>query len=579
MKPSLKTQNSHIAKAMQAKSLTAKAANGKAGAPVAKPAKASKAKPTPQPTEPTIAPEPKKRAARRPGTLKAKVAAPAPAPTDTPAEPTPVPVVEPTFAESLAEEMPAAPVVQVSVDKAEGIAQQIVIRAGALKAALKQVDRARGKNATLPVLSHILVETIDQDALRFTATDLDFALWHLSAAKVITHGAVCLPDILSDLLAKVNDDLLVTLTTDKKTWTTKVEAGRLTTHLKAADPSEFPPATSYNGKTTFLGADMTHESVTEITKRIVPFASTEDARPVLQGVHMRGTCPKESGKNATITFASADGFRLSVLERDVTLRFDADPKTPAVLDVIVPARAFAETLKVATDDAKPIQFLFHLQYDTKGVLERGMLQVETHAGGLRMNLLTGNFPDFNQIIPNPIPPLPHLPLAVEATLGALSRASLISESSIARFTVEPDHIRVSASSEHNGESVELIPTLYDPERKPAPNFEIAFNAGFLSDAIRAAAYGDGAKPVQLKVDKPSTPGYITLPRFVHVLMPMNVSGTSAKADTPKAQAPKTETPAPKPADIPGKANGKASVKPGKPPTPAKPIGKAAKKPN
>lgn len=453
---------------------------------------------------------------------------------------------------NLSADTPAS-TVKANAAPSDKTGQQIVMRAGALKAAIKNVDRARGKNSALPVLTHILIETPDDDVLRFTATNLDFTLWHLAQAKVLQRGRACLPDLLGDLLAKVNDDLLVTLTTNAKTWKTRVEAGRLTFTLNGMDPAEFPQAAAFNGKSSVVAVDLTHDAVKEIVHRIVPFASTDDARPVLQGVLLSGALTKESGKNITLTFVSADGFRLAVLERDATLSFDPDNRPPA-LNLIVPGKVFAETLKIATDDAKPVQFLFHLQYDKQGALEHGMVTVRTDAGGLRMNLLDGSFPDYAQIVPNPIPQLPFLPLYAEPATAALQRAALVSATQTARLQVQPEQVLVSASQSEMGDVSEILPAVFDPDWKPDDNFEIAFNAGFLSEALRAAAYGDGTKPIQLRITVSSKPAYISIPRYRHVLMPMHVGSDNAnkpptkpdaqpeanaepsKAETPKAQA-------------------------------------------
>lgn len=513
MKTQLKAQNSKIAAAM-----TAKAKNVKVAAPKVAPKVAANAAPTkpvgngkpvdPKPVTPASAPAP----------------VPEVAPTPVPA---PAPVAQPTAT------LPAA--------QADKIAQQIVMRAGALKAALKQVDRARGKNSTLPVLQHVLVETLHEETLRFTATDLNLALWHLAQAKVLTPGKVCVPELLSDLLAKVNDDLLVTLTTNAKTWMTKVEAGRLTFSLKSMDPAEFPKPEAFNGKSIVLGVDLTHDAVREITNRVVPFLSTDDTRPVLQGVYLSGKFPAETGKNATLSFVSADGFRLGVLERDVTVHFDPQQSLLDAIGLIVPGKVFGETLKIATDDAKPVQFWFHLQLDKKGVLEHGMVQVDTASGGLRMNLLDGQYPDFHQIVPTPIPDLPFLPLLVEPSCAALQRAALVSSQKIARLEVQSDHILISATDAEAGEFHEMIPAQFDAEWTPEPKFEIAFNAGFLSDALRAAAFGDGMRPVAVRVKSAAAPAYISVPRYRHVLMPMHLGPQESKPPAPKPE-PGKDTP-------------------------------------
>jgi len=577
-------KNARIAKAMQAKATQPKAANVKTNVVKTKSVKTAKAQ---MPTAPVAKPTPPKRATRKQTTpkptpqtdeqiitakaellvknaemeqaervqaaidaaleLAADVTADLSADKPAPTEPTTPAVKAPSKSDAR----------KLVSDTSDQTGQQIVMRAGALKAALKNVDRARGKGSSIPVLSHILIESLDAETLRFTATDLNFTLWHLAQAKVLQSGKVCVPHLLGDLLVRVNDDVLVTLTTDAKTYLTRIEAGRLNVSLKSLDAGEFPPATAFNGKSIVVGADMTHEAVNEIVKRIVPCVATDDSRPVLQGVYVSGKFPTTSGQNVTLEFSSADGFRLAVLERDVTVHFDADQPLDS-LGLIVPAKVFAETLKIATDEAKPIQFLFHLQLDKKGVLEYGMVQVETNAGGLRMNLIDGNFPDFNQIVPNPVPSLPYLPLAVEPALAALQRVNLISETHCARLTVKADHVLIAASSADTGDVTEIIPATFDPAWQPENNFEIAFNADFLSDALRAASFNNGGSggqlqhPIALRVTTSSAPGYIALPRYRHVMMPMHVGDTvQPKADksstlkrSDEAPTPTNETPKP-----------------------------------
>lgn len=541
MNTKLKTQNANIAKAMQAKS-----ANGKQNV-----VKTNTVKPaTPKPQTPvTLTKKTTTPKAPRKTALKATE-------TKTPATPQAnetKPVVEPKPAPkpelNTNDTRHVEPKPALSTDKPATKAteskplQKFVMRAGNLKAALKAVDRARGKNASLPILTHTLIETLD-GAVRFTATDLNFTLWHLAQANILHAGRVAVPDLLTDVLAKVNDDVMVTLTTDAKTHKLGVQAGRVSLSINAYDANEFPHAAAFNGKSIVIGAEITHEGVNEIVKRVAPFVSTDDARPVLTGILVSGILPAQSGGNATLTFASADGFRLSVLERDATLHFDPDRKMET-FSAIVPARVFIETLKIATDTGKPIQFLFHLQFDAKGALEHGMVQIETHAGGMRMNLLDGNFPDFTKIVPNPIPDLPYLPLGADETIAALGRAALFNETQNARLTALPqvNLVMISAHGSDVGDFVETLPATFDADRTPTDRFEIAFNAGYLMDALRATTYKDGDKPVALRVSAPSSPAFISIPRFRHVIMPMHVNASdkpAPKPETPKAEPPKAD---------------------------------------
>lgn len=440
----------------------------------------------------------------------------------------------------VAVETPVEPIVPVAAEtKAGTVIQHVVLRAGELKAGLRHVERALGK--TLPILSSILVEVVGEDQLKFTATNLEIALWHLTSAKVLSPGRVCFPQILSRVIANVDDDQIVTLATNEKTRITTVEAGRRKTHLKTEAPDDFPVIAPFNGKGTFtFTLELVPEQVTEIIKRILPFTATDDTRLVLTAIHLAGTFPEQSDTGMKLAIMSADGFRLAYLERDVVVHFDGQPGLEK-LDVLVPPRVFTETLKLSPPDGKPIPFAFHLTLTKNDVVERGMVQVELAEGGVRMNLVDGKFPELEPIMKEP-EQLTIIPLAVDETQAALAGAELFNPG--ARLACDPqaNRVTIAATSADLGDFAEQVSAPFDPLFAPAPGFEIAFNADFLSGAVKAAAYGNGDGPVLLRVSSPASPGYLYANPYRHILMPMHLNG-SAEAKPAPAESKKETAPA------------------------------------
>lgn len=517
MNAKIKIENARIQRAMQAKSANPVAkANGKPKA--VKPLVKSKSNP-PAPVKPVE----NKRSAK---TLD---------------KPTTQHPDKPTIAMSADKQLANDPLVEANppaLVESSKPAQQIIVRAGTLKAALNAVERAVAKKSTLPILSTIHMETVGDGGIKLTATNLDLTLWNLADAKVLHAGAVCVPPLLSDLIAKVNDDALVTLTTNPKTYVVHVEAGRVSTNIKAYDSSEFPLTNIVNGGAVHIGMDVLPETIVEIAKRVTPFASTDDARPVLTGIGIFVTLPKFSGESATVTYASADGFRLAILKREATLHFD-NPKMES-LALIIPAKAFAEILKLTRDESHPIQFLFHLRFNKKHEYDGGMLEIQTSAAGMRVNLLEGNFPDYTKIDNEPSD-APIIPLLASETIPALERASLFAASSIARLTTQPQasSILLQASSAEEGDYSETLPATFDPARVTPDGYVIAFNAKFLIDALKAVTYQDGANPVGVRVVKPSDPAFFGAARYRLIVMPMHI-GRDGNESKP---APKNNQPA------------------------------------
>jgi DNA polymerase-3 subunit beta len=101
--------------------------------------------------------------------------------------------------------------------------------------------------------------------------------------------------------------------------------------------------------------------------------------------------------------------------------------------------------------------------------------------------LTGNFPDFERVLPKDQPN--SVTLNRDEFRGAIERVAQFSDerSRAIRVAVTKGEVKVYSSVSETGESEESIPTDYE-----GPAVEIGFNAQYLSDFLRAAS-GDGPK--------------------------------------------------------------------------------------
>ncbi|MDA1096254.1 MAG: DNA polymerase III subunit beta, partial [Chloroflexi bacterium] len=230
-------------------------------------------------------------------------------------------------------------------------------------------------------------------------------------------------------------------------------------------------------------------------------AATDDARPVLTGIHT-------SLDQDTLTFAAADGFRLAV--QTVHLASPAEEK----VDVIIPARALRELERLLGDQSDPITMTVNPQRSQ--VLFR-LANVE-----MVSQLVQGTFPNYRQLIPESS--TTKAVADVAEFLRATRTAAVFARdgNNIVRVYMTPGAnemagtIRLASRSEEVGENEGTIDALV-----AGPEAQIAFNSRYLADILGVV----GRSKVTLETTGPSSPGTfrpVDDPDYLHVVMPMFV---------------------------------------------------------
>jgi DNA polymerase III subunit beta len=361
---------------------------------------------------------------------------------------------------------------------------------------LSMVSRAVSPRSTLPVLSNILVAT-DEGRLRLSATNLELTITTWIGAKIEEEGAITVPSrTFSDLVNALPNDT-VHLSLNVRTQTLNVRCGTSNTDIKGIDAQEFPPIPIADLRASLnLGAG----DFKEMIQQVAFSASTDDARPVLQGVRL-------SVKGPEITLAATDGFRISV--RKALLSEPA----PANLDAIIPARALIELARIASDGNQTIAMMF--------MPERGQVLFHMKDAELLSQLIEGNFPDYNVIIPRSFKTT-----TVVSTSGlhkSCKQAEIIARESnnVVRVNLipggdKPGQIELSAQSEETGSSEIKVDANID-----GPALVIAFNVAFLREALDVIK----SPSVALETNANNTPALLRPvgdENFLHVIMPMHI---------------------------------------------------------
>ena len=346
------------------------------------------------------------------------------------------------------------------------------------------------------MLANVLVAT-DEGRLRLSATNLELGISCWIGAQVAEDGAVTVPArTFTDLISTLPNDT-VTLTLNTKTQTLTVRCGTSVTDIKGIDAQEFPPVPVPD---LASGIDINVSDFKEMIQQVAFAASTDEARPVLQGVSMIVS-------NDEATLAATDGFRISV--RKATL---SNP-IKSNMSAIIPARALTELARIATDGEQTVSM----------VLPPGRGQVIFHLkeAELVSQLIDGNFPDYKVIVPRSLKT--HTILTTSSLLKACQQAEIIARegNNVIRLNIQPGddkpgEVEISAISEETGSSEIKVDASVD-----GPGLVIAFNVRFLREVLDVIKTPN----VALETNANNTPAMIRPvgnDDFTHVIMPMHL---------------------------------------------------------
>ncbi len=386
---------------------------------------------------------------------------------------------------------------------------------------LSIVGRAVATRSTLPVLGNILLAT-DNGRLKLAATNLEIGITHWIGAKVEAEGAITVPARqLTDYVNSLPPDR-IDIELNERTQTLHLKCARYDANIKGVDASEFPVIPTVSEETSPDGAPLPSRDVPKISiepdvlremiEQATFAAATDDSRPVLTGVFAKFDKSPDPAKGKTATFAAADGFRLSVRNTSLT----SSPDTPVT--VIIPARALIEVSRITGDQEEPVQV----------AITENRSQILFHLANTDVvsQLIDGNFPDYNQILPKSF--TTRTVMNTSDLQSAVRAAAVFARdaSNIVRLNVQPvagpttemgaGKVVVAATSAETGDNVGEI----DAQVNGDP-IEIAFNARFLGDVLNVLH----TPQVMLETNSPASPGVVKpvgREDFTHVIMPMHI---------------------------------------------------------
>lgn len=310
------------------------------------------------------------------------------------------------------------------------------------------------KKTTIPILSNVLIEA-SGDRIVLTATDLELGIRCSCPAKVKKAGSGTIPARRLLDYVRLLPDADVDLKFADNHWASLV-CGRSKTRIAGMSQESFPELPT----TPEVLAEIPAKILSLLIGKTIFAISAEESRFTLNGSLF---LVKEDG----ITMVATDGHRLAMIEKEHPL-----PSVKAPFKALLPRKAMQEILKMTSEatDEDVIKFSGddnHLFFEMG---ERLLLSRK----------LTGNFPDYERVLPKDSPH--SIELEKDSIKGAIERVAQFSDdrSHAIRLQVADGEVKVYSSLSDTGESEESILTEYS-----GPGVEIGFNAHYLIDFLRS----------------------------------------------------------------------------------------------
>ncbi|WP_438990630.1 DNA polymerase III subunit beta [Lentibacter sp.] len=368
------------------------------------------------------------------------------------------------------------------------------IERAALLKAVAQAQSVVERRNTIPILANVLIEAQDSD-VRFRATDLDIEVVDRADAQVERAGATTVSAVLlHEIVRKLPDGSLVTLTDDGAKGRLTVEAGRSNFSLATLPKEDFPVMATSEYSSNFSAPAVMLRRLFDKSKFAI---STEETRYYLNGVYMH-ISDSDGGK--VLRCVATDGHRLARIDAELP------PGAAEMPGVIVPRKTVGELRKLLDDDEAKIAVSVS---ETK-------IRFATPDITLTSKVIDGTFPDYTRVIPQGNT----RKLEVDAAefAKAVDRVATVSSerSRAVKLTLGEDKLILSVNAPDSGAAEEELAVAYGDER-----LEIGFNAKYLLEIANQVdrenavfMFNSSGDPTLMREGNDTSAVYVVMPMRV-----------------------------------------------------------------
>ena len=364
---------------------------------------------------------------------------------------------------------------------------KILIKRDELKGAVSSVIGVVDRKQTMPILGHILLETIN-NALKLTATNLEVQISSLAeASKMDSFDSIAVSgrkfyEIIRSLDSK---EVELTIVKEQLVIKTNNSSYKISTlpgnDFPLFDNTDSSEALSINQEKLLTLFNKTHFSMAQ-----------QDVRFYLNGLLLE-TEPNKLRAIAT------DGHRLALSEMTI------DKKQINPTASIVPRKAIQELIRLLVN-----------KEDVKAEIGSNSIRFAFNNLTFITKLIDGKFPDYNRVIPTNTEI--NIQLNSQALKPSLQRVAILANEKFKGIRLETTGNSLDLSSE-NPEQEEANETI--PLQEKIKKIVVGFNVSYLIDAVSSCE----GNAVCLSLNDENSSALITSPEdkdTKYVVMPMRL---------------------------------------------------------
>jgi len=353
------------------------------------------------------------------------------------------------------------------------------------------VGHLKGNNATLPILSNILIEA-KKSGLILSATDLEVGIKTHIRCKVEKEGEFTVPaQVFGGFVSLLPNHLVEA---ELKTSSLALVCDGYQTKIKGLDATDFPviPETKVD-----LRYALKTEDFKKALRQTLFSVNPAEMRAEISGLYFNFN----KAKVGELVLAATDSYRLA--ETSIKIQ---EGGAATEIEAIVPLKTLQLVNAILSTGSKDME----IRVDDSQII---FSFEETE---IVSKTISGNYPDYQQIIPKEF--------KTEAVCSADEFSKIIKSTSLftrsgvndinIKFLAEQGKIIVTSLNDQVGESVVEIKA----DIKGEDN-EIVFNYRYLLDGLSAL---DGSE-VAISIANSSTPAMVknpTLKDYIYIVMPI-----------------------------------------------------------
>lgn len=324
--------------------------------------------------------------------------------------------------------------------------------------AIQMVSNVAASRNTLPILSNVLIKTID-NKIQLAATDLEIGIKSLVNGEIIAPGSITIPakkfsEIVHELpsTSESGDPAKIKITTTSNDRV-EIECERARFRVVGLADEEFPSLPDLGETFLTLNSNVLRQMI----QKTIFAASTEETRHFLNGVYL-------IADDTFLKMVATDGRRLAVVTKKL------DEPIGQKLGIIIPTKTVNNITRIFTEEE-----------DVKIAVLENQIIFANQETVLTSRLIEGEYPDYQAVI-NPVLKNEIVMRAkTEQLFSVIRRVSLLANLKTPSIKIEAhnEELIVTASTPELGEAHEQMQASIDGGK-----IEIAFNARFIMDVLR-----------------------------------------------------------------------------------------------